>query len=60
MSLLAALTLATLLVAGGASAAPCRDAKGEIIKCRLLPAAARCRDAKGHFARCGAPGTHPA
>ncbi len=52
----------SLAVAGGASAAPCKDAKGKFTKCPAPAAAktaARCKDAKGKFAKCGAPGAMP-
>ena len=42
-------------LAGSAGAAPCRDAKGQFVKCPAVSAPAKpakCRDAKGHFAKC--------
>lgn len=53
----AALALtAGLSMAGAASAAPCRDAKGHFAKCPAVAVAAakpeKCRDAKGHFTKC--------
>ncbi len=56
-----AAVLAFSFAAFGASAAPCKDAKGKFTKC---PAAApmkpvKCKDAKGKFAKCGTPGAKP-
>jgi hypothetical protein len=48
--------------ASGASAAPCKDAKGKFTKCPAAAAPAKptkCKDAKGKFAKCGAPGAKP-
>jgi hypothetical protein len=51
------------LLAGSvpALAAPCRDAKGQFVKCakhRAKPA--RCRDTKGHYAKCRTKGAKAA
>lgn len=58
LSWAAALALtAAMSVAGAASAAPCRDAKGQFAKCPAATAPAqpqKCRDAKGHFTKCEA------
>lgn len=58
LSLLAAAAIAAVPV--GASAAPCKDAKGKFTKCPEKQAAPkRCKDAKGKFAKCGSPGAKP-
>ena len=57
--IIAAALAASALLAGSATAAPCRDPKGKFIKCAKPTSAARCRDAKGHFAKCGMPGAKP-
>ena len=61
----AGLAFALLAVAGNASAAQCKDAKGKFIKCppvaaatattTTTAAAVRCKDAKGKFIKCPAP-----
>jgi hypothetical protein len=51
------------LVAGSAPtiAAPCRDAKGQFVKCPAKAAKPiRCKDARGKYAKCGTPGARPA
>ncbi len=49
------------LIASGALAAPCKDAKGKFVKCPPVKAAAvRCKGADGKFAKCGTPGAKPA
>ncbi|PXA85317.1 hypothetical protein DMC25_15545 [Caulobacter sp. D4A] len=62
-SLVTALAVAfAVSAAGGAMAAPCKDAKGKFIKCPAAAAPAKpvkCKDAKGKFAKCGAPGAKP-
>ena len=53
---------AGISLAGSAGAAPCRDAKGQFMKCPAVSAPAKpakCRDAKGHFTKCVA-GAKPA
>ena len=60
-AILASASVAALLFASSAVAAPCKDAKGKFIKCPP-PAAAtstRCKDAKGKFVKCGLPGAKP-
>jgi hypothetical protein len=62
-SLVTALAVAFAVTsAGGAMAAPCKDAKGKFIKCPAAAAPAKptkCKDAKGKFAKCGTPGAKP-
>ena len=52
----------SVAMAGQASAAACRDAKGKFIKCPAAAAPAKpvkCKDAKGKFAKCSAAGAKP-
>lgn len=57
----AASVAVTVLGAGSAFAAPCKDAKGKFTKCPPAAAAPKqvCKDAKGKFAKCGTPGAKP-
>ena len=55
------LPLSALIVLGGSApgvaGAPCRNAKGQFVKCstvKVMPT--RCRDAKGQFAKCSVKG----
>ena len=60
-AILASASVAVLLLASSAVAAPCKDAKGKFIKCPTPAAAAptRCKDGKGKFIKCGMPGAKP-
>ena len=57
--MLAAASIA--LLSTPAFAAPCRDAKGKVIKCPTSAPAksTRCKAANGKFAKCGTPGATP-
>jgi hypothetical protein len=61
LAVLAAFAL-TATALSAEAAAPCRDAKGNFIKCpapTAKPQAVHCKHDEGRFRFCGTPGTKP-